>query len=147
MKRQSLWVMVLLLSLMLTAGTALAMGGGTDPGNGMGQWGCYSGTIGMNTGYEFNIGDNAMMQKFLAETQSIRTTMYQKMRDLSSMFASQTFDLDKAMALQNDINALMVQMNNTRAMYMWQAKQNNHNWMPPGYGMGFWSVEGMYMMF
>jgi Spy/CpxP family protein refolding chaperone len=115
-------VVVLAVTVLVTAGVAMAQGWGRGPGYGPGPGAGYGPGQGMEYGPRGSWGANlnltpeqtqkmqAMREGFFKETLPLRNEMQIKKLELSTLWAQTNPDQEKIMAKQKEINALRAQM-------------------------------------
>jgi Spy/CpxP family protein refolding chaperone len=115
-------VAVLAITVLVTAGVAMAQGWGRGPGYGPGPGAGYGPGQGMEYGPRGSWGANlnltpeqtqkmqAMREGFFKETLPLRNEMQIKKLELSTLWAQTNPDQEKILAKQKEINALRAQM-------------------------------------
>jgi zinc resistance-associated protein len=149
-KMKKMIVAVMVISLLATAGLAMAQGWGRGPGYGpdygpRGAWG-----PGLNLSAEQNQKIQAMKESFFKETLPLRNEMQTKRLELRTLWVQTNPDQEKILAKQKEINALRAQLQEKSTKNRLEMRkvltpeqQAQLGAYGPGFGPGFGPGPGM----
>jgi Spy/CpxP family protein refolding chaperone len=151
-KMKKMIVAVMMVSLLATAGLAMAQGWGRGAGMGYGPdygprgaWG-----PGLNLTAEQNQKIQAMKESFFKETLPLRNEMQTKRLELKTLWVQTNPDQEKILAKQKEINALRAQLQEKSTKNRLEMRkvltpeqQAQLGAYGPGFGPGFGPGPGM----